>query len=206
MPDFEHESRFGRLEGKIICGVDEVGRGPLAGPVVAAAAILPLDMPSNLLSRIQDSKQMLRAEREAVCGLLKTRCTYAIAEASVQEIDQLNILWATMLAMQRAVEKLALQIDVALIDGNRAPKLSCQAFPIVEGDDKSLSIAAASIIAKVYRDDLMKSLSEKFPGYGWEHNAGYGTREHIEAIRCHGVTECHRESFAPVRLARAKSS
>ncbi len=205
MPDFSNEIRLGRLQGKVICGVDEVGRGPLAGPVVAAAAILPMDLPDDLLSQIQDSKQMTRTEREEVCVPLKAKCLFAIAEASVAEIDQLNILWATMLAMQRAVEKLAQTIDIALIDGNRTPKLGCAAEAIVEGDDKSLSIAAASIIAKVYRDDLMKSLAEKHPGYGWEHNAGYGTAEHMEAIRCHGVTEWHRQSFAPVRLARAKA-
>jgi ribonuclease HII len=202
MPDFTHEIRYGRLEGKIICGIDEVGRGPLAGPVVAAAAILPLDVPQEILKEIQDSKKMTRQAREDVCAPLKAHCRYAIAEASVAEIDTLNILWATMLAMQRALEKLAAQIDIALIDGNRAPKLNCTAIPIISGDDKSLSIAAASIIAKVHRDRLMVELAQKHPHYGWDHNAGYGTPEHMEALNRYGVTECHRTSFEPVRMSK----
>lgn len=204
MPDFAHEIRFGRLKGKVICGIDEVGRGPLAGPVVAAAVILPLDFSGEICAGIRDSKQMSKKAREDICESLKKFCFFAIAEASVEEIDRLNILWATMLAMQRAVEKLEIKIDVALVDGNRAPKLECTAVPIVEGDDKSLSIAAASIIAKVYRDDFMSKLAEKFPLYGWDHNAGYCTAEHVEALAHYGVTEWHRSSFAPVRAAVGK--
>jgi ribonuclease HII len=204
MPDFAHEIRFGRQTGKVICGIDEVGRGPLAGPVVAAAVILPLDFPDALCAKIRDSKKMSPLAREKIFEPLKEHCLYAIAEASVEEIDRLNILWATMLAMQRAVEKLETNIDVALIDGNRAPKLPCQTVPIIGGDDLSLSIAAASIIAKVTRDRLMKKLAEQFPFYGWDHNAGYGTSEHIEALAAHGITEWHRASFAPVRKAAGK--
>jgi ribonuclease HII len=205
MPDFAHEIRFGRQTGKIICGVDEVGRGPLAGPVVAASVILPFDFPDALCAQIRDSKKMSALAREKIYEPLREHCLFAIAEASVEEIDRLNILWATMLAMQRAVEQLETKIDVALIDGNRAPKLPCEAVPIIGGDDLSLSIAAASIIAKVYRDRLMKKLAEKFPLYGWDHNAGYGTSEHINALTLHGITECHRASFAPVRAAARKS-
>jgi ribonuclease HII len=204
MPDYSYEIRYGRLMGKIICGVDEVGRGPLAGPVVAAAVILPPDFPEALCIKIKDSKKMSASAREKIVGPLKEHCLFAIAEASVEEIDRLNILWATMLAMQRAVAFLQTTIDIALIDGNRAPQLHCEAVPVVKGDDKSLSIAAASIIAKVCRDDLMKKLAERFPFYGWDHNAGYGTSEHIEALARHGVTECHRASFAPVRAAARK--
>jgi len=206
MPDFAHEIRFGRLDGKVICGVDEVGRGPLAGPVVAAAAILPQDFPAALQDGIKDSKKMSAKAREDVFGPLMESCHYAIAEASVAEIDTLNILWASMLAMERAVGLLqslsaVKKIHVALVDGNRAPKINCTAHPIVKGDDKSLSIAAASIIAKVHRDRLMKKLAEEFHLYGWEHNAGYGTSQHLGALTQHGVTVWHRASFAPVRMA-----
>ncbi len=201
MPDFSHEIRFGRLEGKIVCGVDEVGRGPLAGPVVAAAVILPADFPEEIALKIKDSKKMSASAREKIVGPLKNSCRFAIAEASVEEIDKLNILWAAMLAMQRAVEGLAASIDCALIDGNRTPELSCRAFPIVKGDDLSLSIAAASIIAKVHRDALMAKLALEYPHYGWERNAGYGTSEHIEALARFGVTQWHRVSFGPVRAA-----
>jgi ribonuclease HII len=204
MPDFAHEILFGRLDGKVVCGVDEVGRGPLAGPVVAAAVILPPDFPEDIRVRIKDSKKLSALSRENLYEPLRTHCRFAIAEASVEEIDRLNILWATMLAMQRAVAQLEEKIDVALIDGNRAPKLPCEAVTIVKGDDKSLSIAAASIIAKVYRDRLMKKLAERFPFYGWDHNAGYGTSEHMEALARHGITECHRISFAPIRAAAGK--
>ncbi|MDD3371940.1 MAG: ribonuclease HII, partial [Alphaproteobacteria bacterium] len=131
MPDFTNEIQYGRLEGKTICGIDEVGRGPLAGPVVAAAAILPPDMPKEILEEIKDSKKMSRAAREAIFEPLKAHCRYAIAEASVEEIDRLNILQATMLAMQRTLGFLETTVDVALIDGNRAPKLACAAVPIV---------------------------------------------------------------------------
>ena len=171
----------------------------MAGPVVAAAVILPADFPEALCYKIRDSKKLSEGAREKIFDPLRLACYYSIAEASVEEIDRLNILWATMLAMQRAVEGLQTKIDVALIDGNRAPKLSCAVEPLVKGDDKSYSIAAASILAKVYRDRLMKKLAEAFPFYGWDRNAGYGTSEHIRALGIHGATEWHRTSFAPVR-------
>ena len=144
---------------------------------------------------------MSAAARERLYEPLTGLCRYAIAEASVAEIDQINILWASMLAMQRAVTALSDVIDAALIDGNRAPKLNCPATPIIGGDDKSLSIAVASIIAKVYRDRLMRKLAEEFPHYGWERNAGYGTAQHLRALDQFGVTPWHRASFAPVRDA-----
>jgi ribonuclease HII len=219
MPNFAYENRCGRKEGKIICGVDEVGRGPLAGPVVATAVILPHAFPQSLCRDIHDSKKMSAKARDAICSALISHCWHATAEASVGEIDKLNILWASMLAMERAVAALIHkildvttvpeppplpEIHMALIDGNRAPKIACQAFPIIAGDDKSLSIAAASIIAKVHRDRLMKQLALEFPFYGWERNAGYGTSQHLEALNQHGLTTWHRTSFAPVRRARAQ--
>jgi ribonuclease HII len=205
MPDFSHEIRLGRTSGKIICGVDEVGRGPLAGPVVAAAVILPLDFPAELSAKIRDSKKMSAVARENIYEPLKQNCRFAIAEATVAEIDELNILWASMLAMQRAVIKLDCALDVALIDGNRAPKVACEAVTIVRGDDISLSIAAASILAKVHRDRLMKKLAETFPSYGWDSNAGYGTASHLKALTEFGVTEWHRTTFAPVRAVAQKA-
>jgi ribonuclease HII len=202
MPDFSHEYRNGRADGKVICGVDEVGRGPLAGPVVAAAVILPPDFPDTLAAQIRDSKKMSEVARERLYTPLTTVCRFAVAEASVEEIDTLNILWATMLAMQRAIAGLG-AVDVALIDGNRTPKLACAAEALVKGDDKSLSIAAASIIAKVHRDRLMKELDAAYPPYGWARNAGYGTPEHLQALADFGATPWHRASFAPVRAVLA---
>jgi ribonuclease HII len=199
MPDLHYEKLHGFDDGKVICGVDEVGRGPLAGPVIAAALILPPGgLPQDVESRIRDSKQMSGKQREQLFPALTGLCRFAIAEASVAEIDTINILRASLLAMQRAVEGLGIPIDQALIDGNQAPHLSCPALTIVKGDSKSLSIAAASIVAKVSRDRLMKKLAEQHPGYGWEKNAGYGTAQHLNALRELGVTCWHRTSFAPV--------
>jgi ribonuclease HII len=204
MPDFSHEITHGRDQGRLICGVDEVGRGPLAGPVVAAAIIIPADFPAEILSAIRDSKKMSAEAREELYEPLTTGCRFAIAEATVNEIDRLNILWASMLAMSRAIRGLREEaLHLALIDGNRSPKrVACNTVTIISGDDLSLSIAAASIIAKVHRDRLMKKLARKFPVYGWERNAGYGTPEHLEAVQQHGVTRWHRSGFAPVRVAK----
>ncbi len=200
MPDLFHEIAAGWQDGKIICGVDEVGRGPLAGPVVAAAAILPAGgLPPELAGQIKDSKQLTARQREALFPPLTTCCHYAVAEASVAEIDRLNILWATMLAMQRAVAGLPVMPDMALIDGNRCPALPCPALAIVKGDAQSLSIAVAAIIAKVTRDRIMARLDQEFPGYGWADNAGYGTAQHLAALQKNGATPWHRDSFAPVR-------
>ncbi len=206
MPDLYFEKLYGRDEGKIICGVDEVGRGPLAGPVIAAALIWPAGgVPEDVKSAIRDSKQLSKKQRETLFPALTGLCRHSIAEASVQEIDQINILHASLLAMQRAVEGLGVKTDLALIDGNRAPRLECRAMSIVKGDSKSLSIAAASIIAKVTRDRIMEKLSAEHPGYGWEKNAGYGTTQHLEALRTLGPTCWHRDSFAPVSELKAVS-
>lgn len=200
MPDLTHEIAAGWHDGKVICGVDEVGRGPLAGPVIAAAAILPEGgLAPELAAHIKDSKKLTARQREILFPLLTACCRYAVAEASVTEIDQLNILWATMLAMQRAVAGLPVRPDMALIDGNRCPALPCPALAIVKGDDRSLSIAVAAIIAKVTRDRIMARLDQEFPGYGWADNAGYGTAQHLAALQKQGVTPWHRDSFAPVR-------
>jgi ribonuclease HII len=199
MPDLHFEKAHGLNEGKIICGVDEVGRGPLAGPVVAAALILPIGgLPPDIENHIRDSKKMSERQREKLFPALIDLCRYAVAEASVAEIDTLNILRASLLAMQRAIERLDVQPDHALIDGNQMPTLSCSAVTIVKGDSKSLSIAAASIVAKVTRDRLMKQLAAEHPGYGWEKNAGYGTAQHLAALKQFGPTPWHRVSFAPV--------
>ena len=209
MPDLSHEIAAGWHDGKIICGVDEVGRGPLAGvlyfmiallPVVAAAAILPTGgLPLELAGQIKDSKKLTARQRASLFPPLTACCRYVVAEASVAEIDRLNILWATMLAMQRAVAGLPVMPDMALIDGNRCPVLPCPALAIVKGDDKSLSIAVAAIIAKVTRDRIMARLDHEFPGYGWAENAGYGTAQHLTALKKQGATPWHRDSFAPVR-------
>jgi ribonuclease HII len=206
MPDLSYEIAAGFLTGTLICGVDEVGRGPLAGPVIAAAAILPATgLPIEIASRIKDSKKLSPAKRNALYPQLTKLCCTAIGEASVAEINQLNILWASMLAMQRAVASLPKKPDFALIDGNRCPQLACPAQAIIKGDDKSLSIAVASIIAKVTRDRLMEKLAQDYPAYGWAQNAGYGTAQHLAALESHGVTPWHRDSFAPVhKILNAK--
>jgi len=205
MPTLLHEKRHGFLDGKVVCGVDEAGRGPLAGPVVAAAVILPLKLPGRMKSGIRDSKKMSPEERDALFDPIHEHCKVGVGEASVEEIDRLNILWASMLAMTRAMEALvttaSLVIDMALIDGNRCPpKANCAMTPIIGGDDRSLSIAAASIVAKVTRDRFMKYLALEHPGYGWETNMGYGTPAHCEALDRFGTTRWHRTSFAPVRM------
>jgi ribonuclease HII len=199
MLDLSNELRHGFGDGKIICGVDEVGRGPLAGPVVAAAIILPPDLPPDILGQIRDSKQLNAAQRENLFDPLMRLCRACVAEASVEEIDGINILQASLLAMRRAVEGLNAAIDMALIDGDRCPALSCPAEAIVKGDGISPSIAAASIVAKVTRDRLMARLAERHQGYGWERNFGYGTPEHLRALKTLGTTLWHRVSFAPVR-------
>ncbi|MGV2432671.1 MAG UNVERIFIED_CONTAM: ribonuclease HII [Rickettsiaceae bacterium] len=188
MPDFHLESQY---LGKIVAGVDEVGRGPLAGPVVAAAVIAN---PAIYIEGIRDSKKLSIKKRESINLSIMEHYNYAIGEASVEEIEELNILEATKLAMFRAVGKLELVPDIILVDGNM--KFEDKKYiSIVKGDDISASIAAASIIAKVYRDNLMKNLSLEYPEYGWEKNAGYGTHMHITAIRAYGSTIHHRKKF-----------
>lgn len=180
----------------IVAGVDEAGRGPLAGPVVAAAAILNI---KKIPKGIDDSKKLNHEKREALYTLITQQAQTAVGIASVGEIDELNILGATKLAMRRAVEALGVAVDVALVDGNQCPGLSCKTVTLVQGDAKCLFIASASIVAKVTRDRIMRELALEHPGYGWETNAGYGTREHYRGLASHGVTIHHRRSFEPIR-------
>jgi ribonuclease HII len=194
-PDFSLEDRFDSL----VCGVDEVGRGPLAGPVVAAAVVLRRkDCPADMLAQIDDSKKLTAAKRAYLAEKLRDCAHISIAACDVAEIDRINILQAALLAMKKAVETLDIKPAVALIDGNRAPKLACRAQTVIKGDSLSLSIAAASIVAKHHRDQLMKTYAIEFPHYGWEKNAGYGTAQHLKAIQIHGVTPLHRRSFSPI--------
>jgi ribonuclease HII len=185
-------------DGVLLAGVDEAGRGPLAGPVVAAAVILDVDCQ---IEGIVDSKKLSEARRETLAMAIQEHALgWSIGQASVEEIDSLNILHATMLAMQRAIEGLQPAAEHALIDGNRCPEgLPCTAQAIVKGDQRVTSIAAASILAKVSRDEEMYSLHQQYPQYGFDKHKGYGTREHLDALREHGPLDVHRRSFAPVK-------
>ena len=183
----------------LLAGVDEAGRGPLAGPVVAAAVILD-DL--NPVKGLADSKKLSAFKREELYHMIRERSLcFCIAEASVEEIDALNILEATMLAMRRAVQGLRLTPAKVLVDGNRLPTLDVLAEAIVKGDAKIPSISAASILAKVYRDHWCHQLHSQFPLYGFDRHKGYGTPEHIQALRTHGPTPWHRRNFAPVAEA-----
>lgn len=201
-PDFLIEQGLGFDR---IAGVDEVGRGPWAGPVTAAAVILRADaVPEGL----NDSKKLTEPRRDALAALIFEVAEVGIGSASVEEIDAMNILQASHLAMRRAVSALTLTPDYALIDGNRVPAgLPCHGHALVKGDARSASIAAASIVAKVHRDRLMTDLAEAYPHYGWETNRGYGTEKHRMGLFCHGVTPHHRRSFKPIHnmLYPAKS-
>lgn len=180
----------------LTAGVDEAGRGPLAGPVVAAAVILD-DL--NPIRGLNDSKKLTAKRREALFDEIRARALcFAIAEASVQEIDQLNILQATLLAMRRAVEALRLPPKLVLVDGNRLPTLSIRAEAIVKGDALVPAISAASILAKVHRDRLCETMHQQHPSYGFDQHKGYGTAQHLAALQAHGPTDCHRMTFAPV--------
>lgn len=195
MPDFTLETAAGGL----VAGIDEAGRGPWAGPVVAAAAILdPATLPEDVRSQLDDSKKLSRKVRETLFDLLQNCAHTGVGIASVAEIDELNVLAATMLAMQRAVDALPVEPESALVDGNRAPDLPCCVQTVVRGDSRSFSIAAASIIAKVSRDRIMHDLANIHPEYGWEKNAGYGTKAHQAGLAAHGVTIHHRRSFKPI--------
>lgn len=199
MPDFSHEKRLGLMEGRLIVGIDEAGRGPWAGPVVAAAVRLdPKRLSRRLRRELDDSKKVPAARRALLFEALRNDAQCAVGVASVAEIDQLNILQATFLAMQRAYTALGIAADHALVDGNRAPALPCPAATLIEGDGLSLSIAAASIVAKVTRDRMMEALDGQYPGYGWIQNKGYGTPEHRRALLDLGVSAEHRRSFRPV--------
>ncbi len=194
MPDFQYEEAA-RLRGfNIVCGVDEAGRGPLAGPVCAAAVILPCGI---FIEGLNDSKKLSEKKREALFDVIKEKAVaYSIAFGSVEEIENVNILNATFLAMNRAIEGLSMKPDYCLIDGNRVPKnIKFPCETVVKGDSKSASVAAASILAKVTRDRLMAEYDEKYPQYGFKNHKGYGTKAHYEAIEKYGVCEIHRLSF-----------
>ncbi len=195
MPDFSHE----RALGGVVAGVDEVGRGPLAGPVVAAAAVLPPDLPAAIAAMVDDSKRLSAERREAaLAALLSAGAEIAVAASSVAEIEALNILRASLLAMRRAVARLRTRPDRVLVDGKIAPELPMPCRCLVGGDSQSLSIAAASIAAKVVRDRAMERLARRHPGFGWERNAGYGTASHRAAIISLGITAHHRRGFGPL--------
>lgn len=183
------------MQGRI-CGIDEAGRGPLAGPVVAAAVILPRPLPTLLAEGLDDSKKLSAKQRDRLFSAIRECAEVGVGIAEVAEIDSVNILQATFLAMRRAVAGVA--ADCALVDGNQNPKLGIPAQMLVKGDSLSFSIAAASIVAKVERDRIMQALAGAFPVYGWERNAGYGTAAHMRAMAEHGITPHHRRSFAPV--------
>ena len=194
MPDFIIENMSGC---EFVAGLDEAGRGPLCGPVVAAAVIFPnrnIEIPVV----IRDSKQMTSRQRTVAYDWIVNNTIWAVAECSPAEIDELNILWASMCAMKRAVEKLSVCPQYCLVDGNRMPDGLC-GEPVVHGDAKSLSIAAASVIAKETRDKIMLELSQQFPQYAWDKNAGYPTKSHLQAIEMYGINQHYRKSFGPVK-------
>jgi ribonuclease HII len=183
--------------GELVCGVDEAGRGPLAGPVFAAAVILDPNRPINGL---RDSKKLSEAQRDTLAAQIKEHAlAWSIAQCSEAEIDALNILQATMLAMRRAVEGLSTQPTLALIDGNRCPVMSIRSEAIVKGDDKVTAISAASILAKTARDAALLVLHKQYPQYAFDQHKGYPTALHLERLRAHGVSPVHRKSYAPVR-------
>ncbi len=196
MPDFTLEDQHDGL----VCGLDEVGRGPLAGPVVAACVIIPDEIKHlNFVSQLNDSKKVSPKKREALFDEITSHCYYGISQASVHEIDDINILQASLLAMKRAYLSMGQTAVMALVDGNKLPALPCKAQAVVKGDSISASIAAASILAKVTRDRMMQELGDIYPGYGWDANAGYGSKAHMEALDSIGITPHHRTTFAPVR-------
>lgn len=200
MPVSRPDLRLERALGGVVAGLDEVGRGPLAGPVVAAAVILPTPLPDALAALLDDSKKLSPARREAAWrALVASEAAIGVGAASVREILRLNILQASLLAMRRAAARLRPQPDAALVDGNQNPGLPCPVRCVVKGDATSLSIAAASIVAKVIRDRAMARLDRRYPGYDWARNAGYGSASHRAALRLLGVTAHHRAGFGTVR-------
>ncbi|WP_251359482.1 ribonuclease HII [Kangiella sp. TOML190] len=186
-----------RSQYQLIAGVDEVGRGPLAGPVVAAAVILD---PNKPIIGLADSKKLSESKREQLSLEIKENAlAWSIARAEIEEIDRINILQASLLAMKRAVESLSTFPQLALIDGNKLPELDCAMEAIIKGDSKEACISAASIIAKVSRDQEMVAMDERYPGYGFAKHKGYPTKQHREAIERLGITPIHRRSYAPVQ-------
>lgn len=201
LPDFSIEQSMMAQGKRCVVGVDEVGRGPWAGPVVAAAVWID---PNNIPYGATDSKKLSAKKREQLAEEILKVSKCSIAQASVEEVDALNIREATLLAMKRAVEGLKLDVDHIFVDGNVLPKnLPCDAEFVIKGDSKVLSIACASIVAKVFRDKMMAELANEFPHYAWEKNAGYGTKAHQEGLAEFGVTVHHRKSFKPIQLLLA---
>ena len=196
MPDLSIEKNKNNLNYKLIAGVDEAGRGPWAGPVYSAAVILDI---SKIPAEINDSKKMSEKKRDEIYSRIVSEHHYSIGVADVNEIDELNILQASLLSMKRAITNLHLYPDFVLIDGVHRPNLDVDSENIIRGDSKSLSIAAASIIAKVERDRFMKKIDEEYPYYNWKKNKGYGTKEHQNALNIHGISKHHRKSFSPIR-------
>lgn len=193
MPDLSLEDEY---EGCLVAGVDEAGRGPWAGPVVASAVILDR---SAIPAGLNDSKKLSRPKRAALFDLIRKTASVGVGQASVEEIDEINILQASLLAMSRALAQLDRLPGAVLVDGNHAPRCELPVQCVVKGDALSLSVAAASIVAKVTRDRIMEDLAKIHPAYGWERNAGYGTQEHRQALSLVGITPHHRKSFAPIR-------
>lgn len=207
MADFETLPLFFEDIGieEIICGADEAGRGPIAGPVYAAAVILD---PDNPIEGLKDSKKLSEKQRDALVPEIKAKArTWAIASCTIEEIDQLNILWASMLAMKRAIESLRVKPTIALIDGNHTPKgLTIPSEAIVKGDAKVPEISAASILAKTARDAVMMELHALYPEYGFDRHKGYPTAYHLQQLKKHGVSPVHRRSYAPVRQLLEKQT
>ena len=198
--DFTLENYF----GKKVVGIDEVGRGPLAGPVLAAAVYIDRTLWNDYLKeyptiyKINDSKKISKKNRKKIYDILINIISYGIGASSVKEIEEKNILQATMLAMERAYKSLNINAELVLVDGINVPKINTKVKAIKNGDNKSISIASASIIAKVIRDNLMKKLSSKYPKFLWDKNSGYGTKKHMQIIKMSGITPHHRKSFKPI--------
>lgn len=193
MVDYSIENEYREKGFNIICGVDEAGRGPLAGPVYAAAVILPSDC---VIEGLNDSKKLTEKKREALFDEIKEKAlAYGIASADEKEIDEINILNATFLAMKRAIDSLSVKPDLALIDGNQKPHTDIEEVTVIKGDAKSMSIAAASVLAKVSRDRFMLEMAEKYPQYEFARHKGYGTKLHYEKIAQYGVCDIHRRTF-----------
>ena len=195
-PSFEFESRFPYP----VAGLDEVGYGAWAGPVVAAAVVLNPEIPQTLLEKLDDSKRVSAQKREEIVGLLQGYADIGIGETSVEEIENTNIRLAALKAMERAFANLSLIPKAALVDGRSRPNLPCLTSLIIKGDQRSYSIAAASIVAKVYRDRFMRELALEYPEFGWESNVGYGTARHQDGLARVGVTQWHRKTYAPIRV------
>lgn len=202
MVDYSIENEYREKGFNIICGVDEAGRGPLAGPVYAAAVILPSDC---VIEGLNDSKKLTEKKREALFDEIKEKAlAYGIASADEKEIDEINILNATFLAMKRAIDSLSVRPDLALIDGNQKPHTDIEEVTVIKGDAKSMSIAAASVLAKVSRDRFMLEMAEKYPQYEFARHKGYGTKLHYEKIAQYGVCDIHRLTFLKKILGEQK--